>query len=105
MSERYYGRDEEQDAAPLRGESVRFTRQSDGSIFAKTVFFPWRTTFRDYLTVGPDPLTLDSTRLSAQGYNRQAVRRESSMKSLVAWPLCCGGWILIMVSSHWAYLK
>jgi hypothetical protein len=46
-------------------------------------------TFRDYLTVGPDPLTLDSTRLSAQECNRQAVRRGNSMKSLVAGLVRC----------------
>ena len=28
-----------------------------------------------------------------------------AQKTRIAAPVCCNGWILIMASSHWAYLK
>jgi hypothetical protein len=45
----------------------------DNFFFVRFPLFSCNCTFRDYLTVGPDPLTLDTTRLAQQGLDVQIV--------------------------------
>jgi hypothetical protein len=50
-------------------------RRVSKRIVAKNSQLGFVCTFRDYLTVGPDRMTLDGSRVSALKYKRQSVRR------------------------------